>query len=180
MDCLCRNNLFLKIRTNCYAQERFSSYRNDLLPIRTICYLEIGTIYYNRNNLLHDRNDFPPDRNNLLPNIIYFWRMRVEQNMAEKKLEYSKATGNEKMQLGMGNILAMIHMLVGIKTLQLIKHLRRNLVPLLHWPYPGQSKTCYPQEIPTIWTEDMHPAYPSFSLASYTKCKCEVVGVKSG
>ena len=42
--------------------------------------------------------------------------------------------GNDKLQLGMGNHLATILMPVEIKTLQLIKHLRRNLVPLLHWP----------------------------------------------
>ena len=69
--------------------------------------------------------------------------------MVDKKMEYSKARGNEKMQLGMGNIIAKIHMPAGIKTLQLIKQLRRNLVPPLHWPYAGQSKTCYPQEMPT-------------------------------
>ena len=40
------------------------------------------------------------------------------------------------------------HMHVGIKTLQLIKHFRRNLVPLFHWPYTGQNKTCYPEEVP--------------------------------
>ena len=52
------------------------------------------------------------------------------------------------MQLAMGNILATIHMPVGIKTLLLIKYLRRNLVPLLHWPYTAQgSETCYPQEV---------------------------------
>ena len=39
------------------------------------------------------------------------------------------------MQLGMGNILAMIHVPVGIKALQLIKHFRKKLIPLLHWPY---------------------------------------------
>ena len=59
-----------------------------------------------------------------------------------QKMKYLKVRRNAKMQLGKGNILAMIHMPVGIKTLQLIKHLRRHLVPLLHWPYAGQSKTC--------------------------------------
>ena len=72
MDCLSRNNLFLKIGTNCYAWERFASYRNDLLPIGTICYLGIGTICYNRNDLLPDRNNLPLDKNDLLPDIIYF------------------------------------------------------------------------------------------------------------
>ena len=76
--------------------------------------------------------------------------MRAEWNMVDKKLEYSKASGNEKMHLVIGSILATIHMPFKIKTLQLIKHLRRNLVPFLHWPYAGQSKTCYPQEVPTI------------------------------
>ena len=47
--------------------------------------------------------------------------MRVERDMVDKKLEYSQARGNEKMQLAMGNILATIHMPVGIKTLLLIK-----------------------------------------------------------
>ena len=42
--------------------------------------------------------------------------------------------GNEKMQLGMGNLLATILMPIGIKTLELIQHFRRNLVPLLQWP----------------------------------------------
>lgn len=35
------------------------------------------------------------------------------------------------MQLGIGNHLATIPMPIELKTLQLIKHLRRNLVPLL-------------------------------------------------
>ena len=39
--------------------------------------------------------------------------------------------GNDKMQLGIGNHLATIPMPIELKTLQLIKHLRRNLVPLL-------------------------------------------------
>ena len=56
--------------------------------------------------------------------------------MVDEKLEYSKArAAMQKMQLGMGNIQGTIHMPVGIKTLQLIKHFRRNLIPLLHWPY---------------------------------------------
>ena len=66
--------------------------------------------------------------------------MRVERNMVDKKLQYSKARGNEKMQVGTGNILATIHKPVGIKTLKLIKHLRRNLVPLPHLPYAGHRK----------------------------------------
>ena len=45
IDCLSRNDLFLKIGTNCYAWERFASYRNDLLPIGTI-YLLLGTTCY--------------------------------------------------------------------------------------------------------------------------------------
>ena len=54
------------------------------------------------------------------------------------------------MQLAMGNILATIRMPVGIKTMLLIKYFRRNLVPLLHWPYTAQgSETCYPQEVYT-------------------------------
>ena len=54
------------------------------------------------------------------------------------------------MQLAMGNIPATIHMPVGIKTLLLIKYLRRNLVPLLRWPYTAQgSETCHPQEVYT-------------------------------
>ena len=89
MDCLSRNDLFLKIGTNCYAYERFVSYRNNFLPIGKICYLGIGTICYNRNNLHPDRKDLLPDRKDLLPDIIYFWRMRVERNMVGKKLEYS-------------------------------------------------------------------------------------------
>ena len=43
------------------------------------------------------------------------------------------------MQLGMGHLLATFLMPTGIKALELIKHLRRNLVPLLHWPYAGLS-----------------------------------------
>ena len=39
------------------------------------------------------------------------------------------------MQLGMRNILGTIDMPVGIKTLQSIKHFRKNLIPLVHWPY---------------------------------------------
>ena len=106
--------------------------------VGTICFWKperiasVGTICYNSNDLLPDRNDLLCDRNDLLPDIVYFWRMRVELNMVDKKLEYSKARGNEKMQLGMGDILiATIHIPVEIKTLQLIKHWRRNLVSAL-------------------------------------------------
>ena len=55
MDCLSRNDLFLKISTICY------------------------------------------NMNHLLPDIIYFWHMRVEWNEVDKKLEYLKSRGNEKM-----------------------------------------------------------------------------------
>ena len=75
------------------------------------------------------------------------------------------------MQLAMGNILATICMPVGIKTMLLIKYLRRNLVPLLHWPYTAQgSETCYPQEVYTCVCNMMnrrykvHPVYPTWFL----------------
>ena len=52
--------------------------------------------------------------------------MRVEQNMVDKRLEYSKARGNEKTQLGMGNILATIHMPVGQKHTAINKALKKK------------------------------------------------------
>ena len=66
-------------------------------------------------------------------------------------MEYGRQnTGIVESERKMGNILATIRIPIGIKTLQLIKHLRRNLVPLLRWPYAGQGKACCPQEVSTI------------------------------
>ena len=142
--------------------------------VGTICFwkperiVSVGTICYNSNDLLPDRNDLLCDRNDLLPDIIYFWRMRVELNMVDKKLEYSKARGNEKMQLGMGDILiATIHMPVEIKTLQLIKHWRRNLVP-----YAGQSITCYPQEVPSYTMYGRYAGTYQICTQSTLVCSC--------
>ena len=74
MDCLSRNNLLLKFGTNCFSQE----------PIEIICYMAIGTICSNRNNLL-------PDWSGILLDIIFIWRRRVELKMEDKKLKYLKA-----------------------------------------------------------------------------------------
>ena len=66
-------------------------------------------------------------------------------------MEYGRQnTGIVESKRKMGNILSAIRIPIGIKTLQLIKQLRRNLVPLLRWTYAGQGKTCCPQEVSTI------------------------------